>query len=183
MAYLMEVYVDGGCRGNGQNWAFGAAAVCFKKRPGVWGTCWVRELPYAVNYYEPKPTNQRAELTAVIVALQKIIEEYDNLSTNLWLKARVYTDSTYIIGCMQTWIYNWQRNGFINAAGREVANRDLIEEASDLDDQVSNMGDFVEYTWIPREQNWQADGVCNRSMDRQEQRENRERIEWQRRIA
>lgn len=67
---------------------------------------------------------------------------------------------------MTKWIYKWANNGWTNAAGNEVANRDLIEEASALDDRLKEEGD-VEYIWIPREENQRADEMCNDDMDDQ----------------
>jgi ribonuclease HI len=61
-------------------------------------------------------------------------------------------------------VYKWTRNGWRNAAGFEVANRDLIEKASLLDDRLKEEGN-VEYIWIPREQNQDADSLCNEVMD------------------
>jgi ribonuclease HI len=67
MVYVMEIYIDGGCRGNGQPGAIGAAAAVFKHRYGH--KAWTRVLP---RY--PPPTNQRAEITAIIMALQQALE-------------------------------------------------------------------------------------------------------------
>ena len=67
---------------------------------------------------------------------------------------------------MKTWIYKWANNGWINSTGDEVANRDLIEQASDLDDRLKEEGD-VEYIWISREKNHLADSYCNKALDRQ----------------
>jgi hypothetical protein len=73
MVYFMEVYVDGGCRRNGRPDSTGAAAAVFKNRRGRHKT-WIRYLP---PY--PPATNQRAEITAIIVALEQILEKYDEL--------------------------------------------------------------------------------------------------------
>jgi ribonuclease HI len=67
---------------------------------------------------------------------------------------------------MTAWIYKWRRNGWINSAGYEVANRDLIEEADDLDTRLKQEGD-VQYVWIPREKNQDADEACNDLLDEQ----------------
>lgn len=67
---------------------------------------------------------------------------------------------------MNEWIYKWSRNGWRNARGDEVANRDLIQEASDLDDQLKEEG-TVTYTWIPRAENQDADEAANDAMDGQ----------------
>jgi ribonuclease HI len=160
MVYIMEIYVDGACRGNGQLGAIGAAAAIFKKKRGGYDA-WTKSLP---TY--PPPTNQRAEITAIILALEQALEKFEELDTNPYLDVKIYSDSRYAIGCMTKWIYKWTRNGWINAAGNEVANRDLIEEASDLDDRLKEKGD-VEYIWIPREENQLADGLCNEHMDKQ----------------
>jgi ribonuclease HI len=158
MVYIMEIYIDGGCRGNGRPEAIGAAAAVFKKRNGGY-TAWTKVLP---SY--PTPTNQRAEITAVILALEQALELYKELDMNPYLDVKIHSDSKYAIGCMTDWIYKWSQNGWINAAGNEVANRDLIEEASGLDDQLKEEGN-VKYIWIPREKNELADRLCNEKLD------------------
>jgi ribonuclease HI len=160
MVYTMIIYTDGGCRGNGQPGAIGAAAAVFKTKYGKYHA-WTRSLP---SY--PTPTNQRAEITAIIVALEQALEKYDALDTCPWLHVRIYSDSRYAVECMNNWIYKWTGNGWINAAGNTVANRDLLQEASDLDDRLRRQGD-VEYIWIPREENEVADGYCNQDLDSQ----------------
>lgn len=57
-----------------------------------------------------------------------------------------------------------------------MVNRDLIQEASDLDDEILHLGD-VKYVWIPREQNTIADEAANRCMDKQEKEEEEEEEE------
>lgn len=160
MVYIMEIYVDGGCRGNGHPGAIGAAAAAFKRRNGSYYG-WQRSLP---RY--PPPTNQRAELSAIIMGLEMALEKYAELDTNPYINVKIYSDSRYSIGCMTSWIYKWANNGWINAAGYEVANRDLIEEASDLDDRLKKEGD-VDYIWIPRKENQYADSCCNDALNDQ----------------
>jgi ribonuclease HI len=158
MVYTMEIYVDGGCRGNGQPGSTGAAAAVFKFKYGR-QISWTRALP---QY--PPPTNQRAEISAIILALEKALERYAELDSNPWLDVKIHSDSRYAIGCMTKWVYKWSRNGWTNAAGNEVANRDLIQEASDLDDKLKEEG-TVEYIWIPRGENQEADKCCNQVLD------------------
>ncbi|KAH6680436.1 putative ribonuclease H1 [Halenospora varia] len=162
MVYKMVFNVDGGCRRNGQVDSFGAAAaVCYSPNPNRhWYT--TRRLPE--EDYPPFPTSQRAEITAVILALEWALEKYDELDGYPRLKVTVRTDSKYIIGCMTNWIYKWSQNGWMNAAGNPVANQDLIREASDLDDRVMELGN-VEYEWVPRSENEDADGYCNDVMN------------------
>ena len=155
------MYVDGGCRRNGYEDAIGAAACVIQKK---WGrdTTWTRQLPS--HYDSPTPTSQRAEITAIILALETALEDHEQLDSNPSLRLTIHTDSKYAHGCMTDWIYKWTRNGWVNAAGREVANRDLIEKASDLDDQVKELG-TVDYVWIPRGENQDADEAVSDLLD------------------
>ena len=159
MPYLMKVYVDGACRGNGQHGARGAAAAVHKQR-------------YNSRHYsellpnQPRPTNQRAELRAIIMALELAQRRYESLSGYPKLKLRIFSDSKYAINCMTEWQLKWRDNGWINAAGLEVVNRDLIEQACDLeDDLVQGCNASIKYRWIPREDNAAADQLCNQALD------------------
>lgn len=161
MVYIMRMYVDGGCRRNGYEDAIGAAACVIQKKWGRTST-WTRSLPS--HYGCPTPTSQRAELTAIIQALEIALQEYQELDGNPNLRLTIHTDSKYAHGCMTDWIYKWTRNGWVNAAGNQVANRDLIEKASDLDDQVKELG-TVDYVWIPRSENQDADEAVSNRLD------------------
>lgn len=156
----MEIYVDGGCRGNGQPGAYGAAAAVSMFRSGGYEYS-TRLLP---SWQLPRPTSQCAGITAIILALEDALEKYDKLDSLPHLDPTTYLDSRYTIGCMNEWIYKWVRSDWINSAGNEVANRDLIEEASSLDDKVKEIGDVI-YKFFPREQNQDADSYCNEEMD------------------
>lgn len=131
MVYTMEIYVDGGCRrGNGIPGALGAAAAAFKTRDGTYHA-WTRSLP---PY--PPPTHDRAVLFSIIVALQQALERLRQLYGTPYLVVRIYLDSKYAKNCMTTGIYKWAKAGWINAAGKQVANRDLLEEAAILEDRL-----------------------------------------------
>ena len=110
------------------------------------------------------PTNQRAEITAIIFALQQALAKYDRLHSAPIPNVTIYTDSKYAQGCMSTWIDQWSKNGWFNSRGTPVANGDLIQEASNLDYAVRALGK-VKYVWIPRSQNWEADEAANLVMD------------------
>jgi ribonuclease HI len=158
MVYRIQIYTDGGCRWNGKPWAIGAAAYAVKNKWGKYkgGT---RALPS-----NPRPTNQRAEILGIILALKYVLRKWQDLDTDPYLVVKIYSDSKYAIGCMTNWIYTWEQNGWVNSKGFEVANRDLIEKASRLDDRVQELGS-VDYIWIPREENEIADGWCNDRLD------------------
>lgn len=106
----------------------------------------------------------------MILALETALERYYKLDSTPYLDVKIYSDSKYAIGCMNDWIYRWSNNGWMNSAGNEVANRELIEEASDLDDRLKEEGK-VRYIWVPRSENRDADRCCNEEMDEMEREE------------
>ncbi|KAJ6486777.1 ribonuclease H-like domain-containing protein [Mycena sanguinolenta] len=155
MPYEMSLWTDGACRGNGQPGAVGGAGVWFKRGSKGWG----RKLP---EY--PIPTNQRAELAGVILALEVATGRRAQLYNDPYFILTIHTDSAYIKGCFCTWIHKWKNNGWLNARGIEVINRDLIEEASDLIDQIEENG-TVDFVKIPRDENQEADKLANEACD------------------
>lgn len=162
MVYIKVFYVDGGCRNNGQPGAFAAAAAVEMLRGGQTITH-SRRLPNE-TWGKPRPTNQRAEITAMIVALETALERYSQLSTSPKMRLRIFSDSRYAVTCMNDWIYKWSGNGWVNAKGSTVVNKELIQEASRLDDEVRRLG-TVRYEWVPRSQNQGADRACNEELD------------------
>ncbi|GAB1207073.1 hypothetical protein APSETT445_005780 [Aspergillus pseudonomiae] len=160
MVHIMKFYTCGGCRGNDQPEAIGAAAAVLNNGN--------REYSITTEYLPPypPPTKLRAEITAIILALKRALEKYDELDTRPQLKVTIFSDSTYAIGCMTKWIFKWTNNGWTNAAGGDVVNRDLLEEAFDLDHRLKEVGD-VEYVWILGEENRLADRLCNENMNGQ----------------
>lgn len=78
------------------------------------------------NVSEPlegeKQTNQRAELTAIIRALEK--EPKKSLY--------IYSDSVYSIKGATEWMKNWKRKGWCKSDGGEVINKDLWEKLDGL---------------------------------------------------
>jgi ribonuclease HI len=102
--------------------------------------------------------------------LEKALERYQELRGFPKLDVKIYSDSRYAVNCMNTWIYRWVQNGWKNTKGNEVCNRDLIQRASDLDDEPKDLG-YVKYLWTPREQNSEADQRCNACLDKAEEGE------------
>lgn len=100
------IYTDGACSGN----------------PGPGG--WAAILQYGdtskeISGGEQSTTNQRMEIRAVLEALRCLKQPCD---------VTIYSDSAYVINCFrQKWHVNWRRNGWKNAKGDPVQNRDLWE--------------------------------------------------------
>lgn len=106
----MVVYTDGACKGNGGRYAKAGVGVWF----GHGDARNVSEPLSAVAGYEP--TNNRAEMTAIIRAL-RLIPENSN--------AVIYTDSQYSMKGLQSWMPAWKRKKWTKADGKPVANQDL----------------------------------------------------------
>ena len=160
MVYKLVMYVDGGCRGNGYPGAFGACACVIVRK---WGQNKIltRRLPY---HESPVPTSQRAELHAIILALEHAIEFREDSHNDPYLHVTIYTDSRYAHDCMTKWYQQWQDNDFVNSRGYEVTNRDLIEKALNLESDISDHGNVI-WEWIPRCDNTEADEAVNDEMD------------------
>ena len=156
----MRMKVDGGCRNNGYHGAVAAAAVVLEKKHRGGRLIWTQIWP---EY--PTPTNQRAELTAIILALEKAVERADELHSAPYLIVTISTDSKYAQGCMTDWSYKWRNNGWINAAGGDVVNQDLVKEALGMEASIEKYGGKVEYIWVPRADNEEADAAVNKRLD------------------
>ncbi|KAI0381333.1 ribonuclease H-like domain-containing protein [Hypomontagnella monticulosa] len=163
MVYIMKFYVDGGCRNNGYSNAIGAAAACLMSRNNSSFRCKAGQL--ITSYHSA--TNQRAEILAIILALQWVLEKYETLHSEPYLRVTIHSDSRYAVGCMSKWIDRWIKNGWVNSKGHTVANVDMIQMASDLHDEVEALGQ-VDYVYVPRSENQNADRKCNEALDRME---------------
>ncbi len=111
----VTIYCDGGCSPNpGES---GSGVVVY--RDGV-----VSELWYGL--YEPKGTNNTAELNALYQSL--LLAEKEHKAGN---KVEIKCDSMYSINCIQTWAVGWERNGWTKKGG-EIKNLEIIQKAYSL---------------------------------------------------
>ena len=101
------IYTDGACSGNPGPGGWGAILVATEGR--------VRELGGGAAL----TTNNRMELTGAIEALRAIEGRPGTVA--------LYTDSTYVISGISSWIQGWKRRGWVRKEGGPVANRDLWE--------------------------------------------------------
>jgi ribonuclease HI len=102
----VAVYTDGACAGN--------------PGPGGWGAIIIDGgVEREISGGEPSTTNQRMELRAAVEALRALD---GRRSVDL------HSDSAYLVNCFRDrWYERWQRNGWRNAQGKPVDNRDLWE--------------------------------------------------------
>ena len=119
----ITLYTDGSCLGN--------------PGPGGWGYT----LEYG-NYRvfgadgHPETTCNIMELTAVIEGLKKITERH--------IPVTVYSDSTYVVNGITSWIDGWKKRGWKTSRGDKVANRELWLELEELLTSFKN----VKFQWI-----------------------------------
>lgn len=118
----LEIFTDGACRGN--------------PGPGGWGALlrW-REHSKQIHGYEPHTTNNRMELTAVIMALKTLKRSRDDIS--------ITTDSKYVQQGITLWIKQWKRRGWKTSDGNEVKNLDLWMELDRLAQQYK-----IDWHWV-----------------------------------
>lgn len=128
----ITIYTDGACSRNG----------CSEKAQAGIGVYWDNNHPN--NISEPidgRQTNQRAE----IVAARRGIEQARAQGFN---EVTVKTDSNYVKNAAESWIPNWQRNGWKSAGRKPVVNK---SEFQDL--QNSMEGIKVKFEKVTSESN------------------------------
>ena len=100
------VYTDGACLGN----------------PGPGGWAWAVPGGRWRSGAAAHTTNQRMEITAALEAARALPG-----------RLVIVSDSTYVVNCFRdAWWEKWLAKGWVNAAKKPVANRDLWEPLVDL---------------------------------------------------
>ncbi|KAJ2412390.1 hypothetical protein H4218_005834 [Coemansia sp. IMI 209128] len=105
------VYTDGASANNGKRSARAGVGVYF-------GTGDPRNISEPLA--GPRQTNQRAELMAVLQAIEAVA------SSGATKTLVICTDSMYTINCVSVWHYKWANSGWVNSQGQQVNNQDLI---------------------------------------------------------
>ena len=101
------LYTDGACSGNPGLGGYG-------------GRLMYGGIQRQYGGAEENTTNNRMELKAVIVGLQRL---------KYACKVDVYSDSAYVVNAfLNGWVYAWKKNGWKKADGKAVLNVDLWEE-------------------------------------------------------
>jgi ribonuclease HI len=113
----MQVYTDGACTGNKRNSSHSRAGVGVYFGEG-------HELNYSGQLAQPPHTNQRAELAAIAIAVERLQSLYAN---GLIGQSTIYTDSQYSINCLTKWAAAWECKGWRTSKGTAVENQDLIK--------------------------------------------------------
>ena len=99
----LKIYTDGACSGNPGKGGWAAIILEGNNQSSISGS---------VN----KTTNNRMELMAAIMALQKIKRKSE---------VTIFTDSRYVKDGITEWIKKWKLNNWKNSSKKPVKNKDL----------------------------------------------------------
>ena len=153
----VRIHTDGSSLGNGKAGAFAGIGVYFgpnDERYMAHPPTPVTQRPssryestakfvISRNVSEALPgtrqTNQRAELTAVLRALELVPRNRD---------CQIITDSQYAINCCTTWFINWRQNNWKTSSGKPVENKDLVENILGRIEERQRLGVKTEFEWI-----------------------------------
>jgi ribonuclease HI len=139
---IIEIWADGGCRGNPGPGGWGVLLKAGAHEKELWGG-------------EPATTNNRMELTAVIRALEAMKRP---------VRARIHTDSQYVQKGISEWIHGWKRNGWKTSGKKPVKNADLWQT---LDALAARH--HIDWLWVKGHAgdpgNERADALANRGID------------------
>ena len=124
----IHIYTDGSCKGNGKHGAFGGIGVYFGDNDPRNVS---EKLSGAIQ------TNNRAELSAVVKALEIIRQEESHHN-----KIIIHTDSIYVKNGMDKWLNAWKQNGWVTTSNKPVANQDLWIQLDYL------KSDNISFKWV-----------------------------------
>lgn len=131
----IEIYTDGACSGNPGPGGWGAVLVYNGKEKELSGS-------------EKNTTNNRMELTAVIMALNAL---------NQPCEVKLTTDSKYVCDAINKgWVYSWRKNGWRKSDKRPALNVDLWEELLSLLEKHE-----VEFIWVKGHNGHKYNEICD----------------------
>ncbi|MDD7331735.1 ribonuclease HI [Eubacterium sp.] len=131
----IEIYTDGACSGNPGPGGWGAVLVYNGKEKELSGS-------------EKNTTNNRMELTAVIMALNAL---------NQPCEVKLTTDSEYVCDAInKSWVYSWRKNGWKKSDKKPALNVDLWKELLSLLEKHE-----VEFIWVKGHNGHKYNEICD----------------------
>lgn len=127
---VLCIYTDGSCLHNGTSRARAGYGVYFG--PGD-------ERNVAAKLIEGEKTNNRAEMAAIITALE--------LSASHPGIVEIHSDSSYCSQGITSWIQNWKRNGWMTSQKTVVKNKDLWIKMDSLYNEGGRK-DRIKFIWV-----------------------------------
>ena len=131
----IEIYTDGACSGNPGPGGWGAVLVYNGKEKELSGS-------------EKETTNNRMELTAVIMALNAL---------NQPCEVKLTTDSKYVCDAVNKgWVYSWRKNGWKKSDKKPALTVDLWKELLSLLEKHE-----VEFIWVKGHNGHKYNEICD----------------------
>lgn len=131
----IEIYTDGACSGNPGPGGWGAILVYNGKEKELSGS-------------EKETTNNRMELTAVIMALNAL---------NQPCEVKLTTDSKYVCDAINKgWVYSWRKNSWKKSDKKPAQNVDLWKELLSLLEKHE-----VEFIWVKGHNGHKYNEICD----------------------
>lgn len=131
----IEIYTDGACSGNPGPGGWGAVLVYNGKEKELSGS-------------EKNTTNNRMELTAVIMALNAL---------NQPCEVKLTTDSKYVCDAInKSWVYSWRKNGWKKSDKKPALNVDLWKELLSLLEKHE-----VQFIWVKGHNGHKYNEICD----------------------
>ncbi len=149
---VIKIYTDGGARRNPG--PAGAGVVILDQK---------NQLIKKIHKFLGELTNNQAEYHAVIIALDEILKMSQNSNTAEYgnnFSIECFLDSELIVEQLN------QRY--------KIKNEGLKLLFWQVREQVIKLGGKVTFSYIPREQNRQADKLVNQAIDKRDKQENRD---------
>lgn len=141
---LVVVYTDGACSSNGKKGAKGGVGVYFGENDPR-------------NYSGPlegeEQTNNRAEIMAAIIALQRVHIEDD---------VEIVTDSNYLKKAVTEWMDSWEKKGWKRSNKKPVKNLDLFMLLNSYIQKKRENNAKVKWTWTKGH----SDNIGNQKADK-----------------
>lgn len=138
---MLYVFTDGNCKNNGKSNAVAGYAVffaCNKESPFyTFNTCGILT--------SPSPTNQQAELTALLT-LFTILS--DNYTVFKGIPITVCCDSMYSIQCITKWYTSWMLNGWKNTKRQPVKNSALLQTILQKKTECESQGIIMSFKHV-----------------------------------
>jgi ribonuclease HI len=98
----------------------------------------------------PYPTEDKAKLVGILLALQDAQSEYYRLPRGPnQVKVIIYTESQYAKGCMEGPLGKWRRNCWKDDNGKPIVNAEVLRRADRAQRELCRSGS-VEYILTPR---------------------------------
>lgn len=118
----------------------------------------------SISISEGPATNQVAELSAGILALEQMLKILNRESWNQPIgQIVIKADSEYLVKGMTEWVFKWELNDYRTSKNTAVANAALFKKLLRLVERLNELGVEVLFWHVPRAYNRKADSLANQA--------------------